>query len=293
MKLLSPPAWIDYELIDSGNFLKLERFGKITTIRPEPQAIWDPSVPYQKWKSMANVEFIPTSANSGKWEKSSSSIPDNWKISYPKLSLNCNLKLTGFKHVGVFPEQSANWDFIDESLRKMKSPKLNVLNIFAYTGMSSIAAKIGENVNVTHVDSVKQVVSWANDNMKSSNKDNIRWIVEDARKFVAKELRRGNKYNGIIMDPPAFGHGAKGESWKLEQDLKPLLKDIAQIIDPNEHFFILNTYSLGFSCLILENLMDTIFSNFTSGREVGELFLKDKYGKKLPLGVFARLLKTM
>lgn len=292
MKLLCPPSWEDYELIDSGNFKKLERFGRVVTIRPEPQAVWDPTLPLNKWREKANVEFIPTSANAGKWEKIKPGTTDVWDIGYKKLNLKTRLKLTGFKHVGLFPEQSANWDFIDKALKGMKNTEPKVLNIFAYTGMSSIAARVG-NSKVTHVDSVKQVVSWANENMQLSEKDNIRWIVEDARKFVAKELRRGNIYNGIIMDPPAFGHGAKGESWKLEHDLKPLLKDVIQLIDPEEHFFVMNTYSLGFSCLILENLMNTIFPDFKSNREIGELFLTDNYEKKLPLGVFARMYKQL
>ena len=169
----------------------------------------------------------------------------------------------------------------------MNIPEPRFLNLFAYTGISSVAAR-SCGARVTHVDSVKQVVTWANENLALSGKADIRWIVEDARKFVQKEISRGNKYNGIILDPPAFGVGAKGENWKLERDINQLLKDVAQILDQENYFFILNSYSLSFSCLILENLVGSVFSGFKANKEYGELYLSDSFGKKLPLGVFAR-----
>ncbi len=282
----TPKPWNDYELIDSGDFEKLERYGKYILIRPEPQAIWDRTLPYKEWEKRAHVKFIYKSNNSGIWEKYGS-MPDEWSIGYEHLKLQSKLKLTSFKHVGMFPEQAVNWDYITEQISKSKKPEPTFLNLFAYTGISSVAARAA-GAKVTHVDSVKQVVTWANENLQLSNKKDIRWIVEDARKFVSKEIARGNTYNGIILDPPAFGVGAKGENWKLERDIKDLLKDVAKLLDKDQYFLILNSYSLSFSCLILEHLVEDIFSSFRVKKEYGELYLQDSFKKKLPLGVFAR-----
>jgi len=286
MLYLKPENWNDYELIDSGAFEKLERFGKYITIRPEPQAIWDRSLSETEWRKRANVKFIYQSNNSGIWEKYGS-MPDEWNMKYDALKLSFKLKLTSFKHVGVFPEQAVNWDYISESIKTIGIDEPKFLNLFAYTGISSVAARIC-NARVTHVDSVKQVVTWANENLALSHKTDIRWIVEDARKFVQKEINRGNTYNGIILDPPAFGVGAKGENWKLERDINQLLKEVAQLLDKKNYFFILNSYSLSFSSLILENLIEKIFKDFPAKKEYGELYLQDSFEKKLPLGVFAR-----
>jgi 23S rRNA (cytosine1962-C5)-methyltransferase len=286
MLYLSPQHFVDYELIDSGEFEKLERFGKYLTIRPEPQAIWDRTLSYKEWEKRATVKFNFKSNNSGDWEKYGS-MPDEWNISYHPLSLTFKLRLTGFKHVGVFPEQAVNWDYIAHNCKTIGVAEPKFLNLFAYTGISSVAAR-ASGAKVTHVDSVKQVVTWANENLALSNKTDIRWIVEDARKFVQKEISRGNTYNGIILDPPAFGVGAKGENWKLERDINQLLKEVAQILDKKNYFLILNSYSLSFSSLILENLIADIFKDFKARKEYGELYLQDSFKKKLPLGVFAR-----
>jgi len=284
MLYLTPLQWKDYELIDSGNFEKLERFGSCTTIRPEPQAVWDKSLSDNEWKQRASISFIAKSSNSGTWQKHKN-IEDTWKIKYHALDLTCNLRFTSFKHVGIFPEQAVNWDYIHETCSKEKN--LKVLNLFGYTGIASVAAKAA-GADVTHLDAIKQVVNWTKRNMESSKQENIRWIVEDARKFVAREIKRGNTYNGIIMDPPAFGRGTNGEDWKLERDLNALLKDVEKILDKKKYFFILNTYSLGFSAFILENLLEGIFKNHKCKKEVGELYLEDNYKKKLPLGVIGR-----
>jgi 23S rRNA (cytosine1962-C5)-methyltransferase len=228
MELLFPKNWIEYELIDSGYFEKLERFGSNILIRPEPQAVWDKHLSNQEWESMAHVKFVPQSSNSGIWKKFRN-MPDQWNINY-KLgdkTLTFRLGLTSFKHVGLFPEQAVNWDFINESIKGFKAKEIKVLNLFAYTGASSLAASAA-GATVTHVDSVKQVVNWARDNGTASGLENIRLIVDDAVKFVKRELRRGSKYHGIILDPPAFGHGPEGENWKLERDINSLLKDVAQ-----------------------------------------------------------------
>jgi 23S rRNA (cytosine1962-C5)-methyltransferase len=281
---LTPTHWTDYELIDSGNFEKLERFGTVVTIRPEPQAVWDKSLSDSEWKRHATITFLAKSSNSGEWIKHKA-IADTWQIHYEKLQLCCNLKFTSFKHVGIFPEQAVNWDYIYKKCSQRKG--LKILNLFGYTGIASVAARKAD-ADVTHLDAIKQVVNWTRQNMESSGTDNIRWIVEDARKFVAREIKRGNTYNGIIMDPPAFGRGTNGEDWKLERDLNALLKDIAQILDPETHFFILNTYSLGFSAFIIENLLNGIFTDFKAPKEIGELYLNDSFNKKLPLGVIGR-----
>jgi 23S rRNA (cytosine1962-C5)-methyltransferase len=287
MLLLSPSNWKDYELLDSGNFEKLERFGKQITIRPEPQAVWSPVLPMKEWEKLAHVKFVPKSSSSGDWQKLKRDALERWTISYELAdgkSITLRLGLTSFKHVGVFPEQAVNWDFIYNSVRAMKTPKPKFLNLFAYTGGATLAARAA-GAETTHVDSIKQVVTWANENMQLSNLDNIRWMVDDALKFVKKEQRRGNFYNGIILDPPAYGHGPNGEKWKLEENINEMVHSVVQLLDPQEHFLILNAYSLGFSAMILENM----FRERKKSLEIGELFLKAKHDGVLPLGVFGRL----
>ena len=195
--------------------------------------------------------------------------------------------LTSFKHVGVFPEQAVNWDAIHSFISPIEKPKF--LNLFAYTGGASIAARAA-GADVTHVDSIKQVVTWANENMQLSELDNIRWLVEDALKYVKREVKRGNKYHGIILDPPAFGHGPTGEKWKLEDNLNEMMKNVLELLDPREHFLILNAYSLGFSSMILENLVREKANPSTL--QIGELYLKDRFQKRLPLGAFVRYRHT-
>lgn len=316
MQLLSPQNFKDYELIDVGGFEKLERFGQYITIRPEPQAVWDKSLSNIEWEKRAHIKFFPRSSSSGEWKKLKQ-MPDQWKISYEigamrtekkkeerlyeqisKLptsnsQLIFRLGLTSFKHVGVFPEQASNWDYIYDTVKAMKTsspagggqegaPK--VLNLFAYTGGASLAAKAA-GADVTHVDSIRQVVTWSKENMDLSALENIRWVVEDALKFVKREEKRGNKYNGIILDPPAFGHGPNGEKWKLEDNINEMMKGVLNLLDDKEHFLILNAYSLGFSSLIIENLLR---GKAGKNLNVGELYLQATEGNKLPLGVFGR-----
>jgi 23S rRNA (cytosine1962-C5)-methyltransferase len=197
------------------------------------------------------------------------------------------LGFTSFKHVGIFPEQSENWDFMVDSISEMKVDKPQVLNLFAYTGGASVIAKAA-GADVTHVDSVKQVITWSKENMEASGLDNIRWIVEDALKFVKREVKRGKKYQGIVLDPPAYGRGADGEKWILEDNLNEMLKCCKELLDEKQGFLILNLYSMGFSALIAETLINQIFKNSFSEKQMGELFLLDKFEKKLPLGVFWR-----
>jgi 23S rRNA (cytosine1962-C5)-methyltransferase len=287
MELLSPQNWKDYELIDSGNFEKLERFGKFITIRPEPQAIWDKNLSNKEWEKLAHVRFVPKSSSSGVWNKLKD-MPDQWKITYylnSEKKIIFRLGLTSFKHVGIFPEQAVNWDFIYNAvndLKKQVTPRF--LNLFAYTGGASLAAKAA-GAEVTHVDSIKQVITWANENRQLSSLGDIRWIVDDALKFVKREIKRKRFYHGIILDPPAYGHGPNGEKWKLEENINEMMKGVLEILDKKHHFLILNAYSLGFSAIVIENLL----SNF-AGKNLttGELYLQSKYGSKLPLGVFGR-----
>lgn len=290
MELLCPKNWKDYELIDCGNFEKLERFGDYITIRPEPQAVWPKIYSEKEWEKQAHVRFVPKSSSNGEWKKMKQ-MPDQWMINYQVGKgkvLAFRLGLTSFKHVGIFPEQAVNWDTIYAYLSKLNKPKF--LNLFAYTGGASIAAKAA-GAEVTHVDSIKQVVSWANENMQKSGLDNIRWIVDDALKFVKKEIRRGNKYQGIILDPPAYGHGPDGEKWKLEEQIAEMMESVLQITDEHKHLLILNAYSLGFSALVPENLIRSYAHKNLSHVSVGELFLPAKSGVKLPLGVWGKLEK--
>jgi 23S rRNA (cytosine1962-C5)-methyltransferase len=295
MQLLSPENWKDYELIDCGDFWKLERFGDFITIRPEPQAVWPKIYSEQEWEKMAHVRFVPKSSSSGEWKKLKK-MPDQWTISYQVRSqksreeaeLIFRLGLTSFKHVGIFPEQAVNWDKIFSFLSEQEESKF--LNLFAYTGGASIAARAA-GAEVTHVDSIKQVVTWANENMQKSQLDNIRWIVDDAMKFVKKEIRRGNKYQGIILDPPAYGHGPGGEKWKLEENIAEMMDGVLQLLDRDRHLLILNAYSLGFSALIPENLLRNFAAKNKSELRTGELFLKARSGVKLPLGVWGTLEK--
>jgi len=292
IQLYTPGHWNNYELIDCGGFEKLERFGDYITIRPEPQAVWDKVLTDSEWERRAHVKFIGTSSNSGRWEKTKK-MPDNWQLRYsaPQMELTFNLALTGFKHVGIFPEQATNWDYIYTSLQKIKNETPRFLNLFAYTGGASLAAKAA-GADVVHVDSIRQIVSWANRNMESSGLNDIRWVVEDAVKFVKREIRRGKTYHGIILDPPAFGHGPSGESWKLEKNINEMVKDVLQLLDRDQHFLILNTYSLGFSSLIIENMILSDLKKFdipNSEFSAGELYLETSQQQKLPLGVMARL----
>jgi 23S rRNA (cytosine1962-C5)-methyltransferase len=289
MQLLTPQHWKAYRLIDSGNFEKLEKFGDFTLSRPEPQAVWDKSLPQNEWDKMASAFFRKEKNNpeKGQWELKKG-MPERWLMDYKQSQLNLTFKLalSSFKHVGIFPEQATNWDFIYEKTKGFTQPQPRVLNLFAYTGGASLAAKAA-GADVVHVDSVKQVVSWSRENMEASKLDNIRWVVEDALKYVKREVKRGSVYQGLILDPPAYGRGPDGEKWVLEENINELLKLCSQLLDKRQHFFIINLYSLGFSALIVDNLMKSIFGK-VDNPEWGELYLADQYEKKLPLGVFYR-----
>lgn len=301
MSIESPAkSWGDYELIDCGNAWKLERFGSVCMARPEPKALWKPDMGEGEWNKIIHTRFTPGAGfakagkeDSGTWERLRR-MDDQWYIKYglpggPSLKLR--LGLTSFKHVGVFPEQAPNWDFIYSRTRalveKHHSPK--VLNLFAYTGAASLAAKAA-GADVTHLDSVRQVVTWARGNMENSRLDGIHWLVEDAMKFVKREVRRGNRYRGIILDPPAYGHGPDGEKWKLDECLFSLLEGVAAILEPEDSFMVLNLYSNGYSALLGETTVRQAFGiKGEADIQTGELFLQDRFGKALPLSIYVRL----
>lgn len=293
IQLLTPQHWKDYELIDCGDFEKLERFGNLILIRPEPQAVWPKALPESQWTKLHHIRFKGRSATSGEWIKKDTKTPDRWHINYQNddVSIKFRLALTSFKHVGIFPEQAVNWDYISQSIRLFKTPQPKVLNLFAYTGGASLIARAA-GADTTHVDSIKQVVTWANENQELSGLSDIRWVVEDALKFVKREIKRGKKYNGIILDPPAYGHGPNGEKWKLEDHIQEMMRDVVKLLDEKEHFLILNTYSLGFSSVIVENLIRSSFPQ-AQNLETGELYLQATSGPKLPLGVFGKFRKSL
>lgn len=410
-------SWEDYELIDSGDFEKLERFGPYVMSRPEPKALWGKTMSDQEWNRAIHTRFRPGAGfgkagkeDSGTWERMRR-MDDQWYIRYagygcaagsivpgadsvsseaatipseatampfesatipsgatavpsesaailsgaaavpfeaaaipapsqadtipaggagrkrkgPSFSLR--LGLTSFKHVGVFPEQAPNWEFIYSNTRRLAEqakaegrPAPKVLNLFAYTGAASLAAKAA-GADVTHLDSVRQVVTWARGNMERSRLDGIRWLVEDAMKFARREAKRGNLYQGIILDPPAYGHGPDGEKWKLDECLYDILKCVAAILAPKDSFMVLNLYSNGYSAMLGETLVREAFglhgasadrreaapadgnrlrliaqpqtesSGSRNATEItsGELCLKDRFGKILPLSIYVRL----
>ena len=288
--------WEDYELIDSGGFEKLERFGRWVTVRPEPQAIWRKSLSDAEWERLATAVFRRDvrSDERGEWALKQE-MPGQWWIDYKygEMAFRMRLGLTAFKHVGVFPEQAENWNFIYDRCRAISAHAdrpARVLNLFAYTGGATLAG-LAAGAEVTHVDSVKQVVGWARENMERSGLDGARWIVDDALKFVRREVKRGKTYDGIILDPPAYGRGPDGEKWVLEQNIGELLECCAALLEPSGSFLVFNLYSMGLSALLARTAVHQSFG--ASGRafseEFGELYFNDRSAKALPLGIYYRM----
>ena len=308
MSMIEYPGtfWKDYELIDCGEGEKLERYGSYCMARPEPKALWNKTLPAAEWDRMIHTRFTPGAGfgkagkeDVGSWSRNRK-MDDQWYIRYDGaqkgLGFTLRLGLTSFKHVGVFPEQASNWEYIYRETSALVSQAREkgvamprVLNLFAYTGAATLAAKAA-GADVTHLDSVRQVVNWAHGNMENSRMDGIRWVVEDAMKFARREAKRGNVYQGIILDPPAYGHGPDGEKWKLDECLFDMLKTVSQILAPKDSFMVLNLYSNGYSPLLGETTVKEAF-RLRDGYEMesGELALRDRYGKALPLSIYVRL----
>ncbi|MBI5222605.1 MAG: class I SAM-dependent methyltransferase [Candidatus Magasanikbacteria bacterium] len=287
-KILTTRKSKDYELIDSGEGEKLERFGKIIVARPDPQALW-PKLRQAEWRKADAVFFREEKSG---W-KVNKNVPDNWLIELGGLKFK--IHLSAFKHVGLFPEQVGNWDWLYEQIRNPKSEILNhetgvrVLNLFGYTGGASLAAaKAG--ADVCHVDGSKVAINWAKDNAAASGlaEKPIRWILDDAIKFVKREIKRGRRYDGIIMDPPAFGHGPGGEMWKIEDNFLELLGLCFQVLSEQPLFFLINGYASGYSALAYANNLLGLKNKFGGEIEAGELTNEEGGGRLLPCGIFVR-----
>ena len=275
-------GWQDYELIDAGNGQKLERWGDIITIRPEVQAYFKPGKTWQEWQALAHWQFHETGNQSGEWQALQAHVARQWQISYQ--TLRFQLELTRFKHLGLFPEQRINWDFIRDHL----PPNARFLNLFAYTGAASCVARAA-GAETVHVDSVKQLITWAHTNMQHSQLSDIHWVRDDALKFAERELRRGKRYDGIIMDPPAWGLGAKGEKWKLENKLPELMANAQALL--NDHgFLILNTYSPSITLETITHLAHHYFA--PRHCEIRELWLQTTTGKDLYYGNLLRVINA-
>jgi 23S rRNA (cytosine1962-C5)-methyltransferase len=277
--------WKDYTLLDCGDGEKLERWGKYTLIRPDPQAIWKSPRHHSGWKRH-DARYARSSSGGGQWVKKE--LPEHWQVSYG--SLTFNIKPMNFKHTGLFPEQATNWDFAQKMIRSAGRP-VSVLNLFAYTGGATVACAAA-GASVCHVDAAKGMVSWAKENAKSSGLEAapIRWIVDDCAKFVEREIRRGRRYDAIIMDPPSYGRGPSGEVWKLEENLFPFLEMVVGALSDRPLFFIINSYTTGLAPSVLTYMLETLISKqhggYTESAELGLPVVET--GLILPCGATGR-----
>ncbi len=278
-------GWKDYEVIDTSDGEKLERWGDYLLIRPDPQVIWNTEKKNYGWKKF-NGHYHRSNKGGGEWEFKN--LPEEWSIQYKELTFN--LKPFSFKHTGLFPEQATNWDWFSSLIKEADRP-IKVLNLFAYTGGATVsAAKAG--ANVTHVDAAKGMVAWAKENAASSGLADapIRYLVDDCVKFVEREIRRGNKYDGIIMDPPSYGRGPKGEIWKIEESVFPFIKLTSQLLSDNPLFFLINSYTTGLQPAVLSYMLHTVLDPVHKGTiEANEIGLPVKSnGLILPCGASGR-----
>ena len=280
--------WKDYEVLDTSDGEKLERWGRYYLVRPDPQVIWSTPRKDPRWKRY-DARYARSSNGGGQW--SQHKLPDHWPIRYRDLTFH--VKPMNFKHTGIFPEQAVNWDFIDRQIRSAGRP-ISVLNLFAYTGGATLAAaKAG--ASVCHVDAAKGMVAWAKENAAASGLSDapIRWIVDDCAKFVEREIKRGRRYDAVIMDPPSYGRGPSGEIWKLEKDLFPFLKLVSSVLSDDPLFFIINSYTTGLAPSVLTCLLDSVVSPRFGGRsEADELGLPvTDSGLVLPCGATGRWIR--
>lgn len=281
----SSDRWVDYELIDCSKGEKLERWKDQILVRPDPQVIWDTPRAAGGWREN-NGRYARSSSGGGQWLKNT--MPARWTIEYDDLTFN--LKPMNFKHTGIFPEQACNWDFARAQIRNAKRP-ISVLNLFAYTGGATIACA-AEGASVCHVDAARGMVAWAKENAKSSHLEEapIRWIVDDCVKFVEREIRRGRKYDAIIMDPPSYGRGPSGEVWRIEDNLFPLVELASKVLSDNPLFMIINSYTTGLAPSVVTYLLETVvtkrFGGSTRSEELGIPVTKS--GLILPCGTTGR-----
>ena len=277
--------WKDYEILDMANGEKLERWGNIYLIRPDPQIIWkDKSYP-NKW-NMANARYNRSNTGGGAWEYKKR-LPESWQIKYKNLTFN--IKPMGFKHTGLFPEQAVNWDWMIKKIKDSKR-EINVLNLFAYTGGATVAC-LSAGASVCHVDSSKGMTTWAKENVESSGlRDRpVRFIIDDVVKFVQREIRRGRKYDAIIMDPPSYGRGKNGEVWQFENNIADLVELCTKVLSDDPLFFLINSYTTGISSKVLENLLYLNMKNYKGTISSGEIGLPMKDSKLvLPCGIYGR-----
>ncbi|MBR2708661.1 MAG: class I SAM-dependent methyltransferase [Clostridia bacterium] len=278
--------WNDYEIIDMGSGEKLERWKNVTLIRPDPQIIWKEKSFPDKWKK-ADAKYLRSASGGGGW-KYNNSLPKSWHVKYKNLTFN--IKLMGFKHTGLFPEQAVNWDWMINKIKNSKR-EIRVLNLFAYTGGATVAC-LSAGASVCHVDSSKGMVEWAKENVVASGLGDkkVRYLIDDVTKFVKREIRRENKYDAIIMDPPSYGRGKNGEVWRFEDNISDLVKLCMQVFSDNPLFFLINSYTTGMSSQVLENIlrinMNTKVEGKFSNGEIGLPMLKSKL--VLPCGIYGR-----
>lgn len=279
--------WSDYRILDCGGGEKVEKWADYTLVRPDPQAIWNRTNNIKAWDK-ANAIYHRSKSGGGQWEIKK--LPAQWTVSYKELTFN--LKPMSFKHTGLFPEQAANWNFIMEKIRNANRP-INVLNLFAYTGGATLAAAAA-GASVCHVDASKGMTQWARENAVSSGLADkpIRWIVDDCKKFVQREIRRGRKYDAIIMDPPSYGRGPSGETWKIEEDVADFVELTMQLLSDNPLFVIISSYSTGLAPSVMSYLLGITAGKKHSGTiEAEELGLPvDSTGLVLPCGSSARFI---
>lgn len=284
--LQASPDWQDYELLDSGDGWKLERYGRYTLKRPEPEAVWRPALPEKAW-NVASAFFRPSNEeNGGHWE-TLKPVDDRWVMQYKDLKFWTQLSAS--RHLGVFPEQAGQWDWLGEQTRAANHP-LQVLNLFGYTGLASLAAAAA-GARVTHVDASRKVIGWARENQELSGLADrpIRWIVDDALKFIQRDARRGVRYDGLILDPPKFGRGPKGEVWEFYKLLPELLQACRAVLAPQPRFVLLTAYAVKASALTLYYAIEEVMRGFSGQTEAGEVVLQEKSaGRLLSMAIFGR-----
>ena len=285
--MLIANEWKDYEIIDCSRGQKFERWGDIYLLRPDPQIVWDNGDLLEKYHSKINAVYYRSNKGGGHWENIKKT-PDAWNINYNNLTFN--IKQMGFKHTGLFPEQAINWTFMINKI-KNSGRKIKVLNLFAYTGGATVAC-LSAGANVTHVDASRGMVDWCKENVKSSGYENaeVRYLVDDVVKFVQREIRRGNKYDAIIMDPPSYGRGANGEVWDIEKNLNYLIEICCEILSDDPLFFLINSYTTGLSSTVLANLLTMTVDKVCKGKiSCGEIGLPIKENNLvLPCGIYGR-----